>query len=223
MQSSVPKQYLHLAGEPVLAHTLKRLLAALPALSSLHVALTPGDEQGAALLTQLASDYPDYRISTVPGGTERSGSVLNALNALQAVADDQDWILVHDAARPCVRTGDIAQMMQTLESDSTLEGGLLAIPVSATLKRSDGNDCVQQTVDRKQMWAAATPQIFRYRALREALLKAVKKQVLITDEASAMEAEGARIKLIPCHPDNIKITWQGDLAMAEAILNSQHN
>jgi len=221
MQSAVPKQYLTLSGESVLSHTLKRLLAALPALSTLTVALSPGDEQGRALLRQLASDYPGKTITTAPGGAERSDSVLNALDALRDVAGDQDWVLVHDAARPCVRGDDIARMMVVLSETPDVDGGLLAAPVAATLKRSDSEDCIMETVDRQQVWAAATPQTFRYHALRQALLKANEHEISVTDEASAMEAVGAKIKLIPCQPDNIKITWQGDIAMAEAILKSQ--
>lgn len=221
MQSEVPKQYLSLSGEPVLAHTLKRLLAALPNLASLHVALTPGDRQGSDLIEQLSLACPDKYIAIVPGGSERCDSVLSALAALQEIAADEDWVMVHDAARPCVRGEDISQMMAVLARSPDVAGGLLAVPVSATLKRSDSEDCVLETVDRQQMWAAATPQTFRFQALRQALQAAVTQQAIVTDEASAMEASGARVKLIPCQPDNIKITWQGDMAMAEAILNSQ--
>lgn len=221
MQSSTPKQYLSIAGDPVLSHTLKRLLDAVPSLHSLTVALTPGDEIGGGLVSQLASSYPEKLITSAPGGTERSESVLNALDSLQQVAEKDDWVLVHDAARPCVRPEDIAAMMSVLNTDKGIDGGLLAIPVSATLKRSDAFDCVVDTVDRQQMWAAATPQVFRYQALRDALRLAAEQQRAVTDEASAMEAQNARVKLIPCQPDNIKITWQGDLAMAEAIIASQ--
>lgn len=221
MQSNTPKQYLSLAGDPVLSHTLKRLLNAVPSLHSLTVALTPGDETGVALVRQVASSYPEKLITTTPGGAERSESVLNVLDSLQEVAGKDDWVLVHDAARPCVRPEDIASMMTVLNADESIDGGLLAIPVSATLKRSDAADCVVDTVDRQQMWSAATPQVFRYQALREALQLASDQQRAVTDEASAMEAQNARVKLIPCQPDNIKITWQGDLAMAEAIIASQ--
>lgn len=221
MQSSTPKQYLSLAGDPVLLHTLKRLISAIPSMNTLTVALTPGDEQGETLLAQLQTLYPTVRFIQVPGGAERSDSVLNALSAMQDIAGNQDWVLVHDAARPCVRAADIDQMMSVLNADRDLDGGLLAVPVSATLKRGDVNDCVAATVEREQMWAAATPQVFRYQALHSALLQARQNGMSVTDEASAMEAQGANIKLIPCQPDNIKITWQGDLLMAEAIMKSQ--
>lgn len=221
MQSRIPKQYLTLSGKPVLWHTLVRLIDALPSLHSLTVALTPGDQEGEALLSQLASAWPDVNIISVPGGRERSDSVLNALNAVADLVDDGDWVLVHDAARPCVRQDDIARMMHELNANPEVAGGLLATPVSATLKRSDADDCVAETVDRQQMWAAATPQVFRFEALRSALQAAVESGKVVTDEASAMEAQGARIKLVACQPDNIKITWQGDLLMAEAIMQSQ--
>lgn len=222
MQSRTPKQYLPLAGEPVLSHTLRRLLTGVPMLRSLTVALSAGDETGEALLSELVPRYPACQFIKAPGGSERSDSVLNALEALQSVAKAHDWVLVHDAARPCVRQMDIADMMAVLNASDDFDGGLLAIPVSATLKRGDVSDCVVETVDRKQMWAAATPQVFRYQALREALRQAVAQQWIVTDEASAMEAQHACIKLVPCQPDNIKITWQGDLAMAEAIIASQY-
>jgi len=213
MGGNTPKQYLPLAGKTVLAQTLQRL-AQLPGLGRIVVALHPEDP-----CWQAQSLPPTLPLSTCAGGRERSDSVLNALQSLQGLADEQDWMLVHDAVRPCVRLDDIAGLLQDIEVHPC--GGLLAIPVSSTLKRSDAAGDIVATLPRDHVWQAATPQAFRFGALRQALQAAVEAGVAITDEASAMELAGHSPRLVRGSADNIKITYPEDLVLAELILAAQ--
>lgn len=158
-------------------------------------------------------------MSICAGGRERSDSVLNALQSLQGLADEQDWVLVHDAVRPCVRLDDIARLLQEVADHPC--GGLLAVPVSSTLKRSDAAGDIVATLPRDHVWQAATPQAFRLGALRQALQAAVQAGVAITDEASAMELAGHAPRLVRGSADNIKITYPEDLLLAELILAAQ--
>ena len=146
--------------------------------------------------------------------------MLNALHALQkhgAAADD--WVLVHDAARPCVRQADIESLIRTVTTSD--QGGLLAMPVRDTMKLANNNHCVEQTIDRTKLWHALTPQMFRLQELQTALTKALEDGYLVTDEASAMEHAGYHPLLIEAHSDNIKITRPEDLALAEFYLQNQ--
>src|SRR5690554_1915171 len=203
MQSSLPKQYLPLHGRAVLAHSLGRL-AALPELKTVMVAVAPADPWWA----QVQAELNDPRIESCVGGSDRWQSVLNALDALAQSASDNDWVLVHDAVRPCVRVGDIERLLTTVESTGAT-GGLLAIPVSDTIKRASvesrvemavgtfvestavestaGWPHVASTVDRQHLWAACTSQVFRLGALRDCLRRAAAADIALTDEASAME------------------------------------
>ena len=146
--------------------------------------------------------------------------MLNALEALAEQADEQDWVLVHDAARPCLRAEDIDHLISELNDHPV--GGLLAVPVRDTMKRADNNGAIQQTVDRKNLWHALTPQMFRLGDLRDALTKAVSDGIEITDEASAMEHIGKQPKLVKGQWSNIKITHPEDLKLAEFYLE-QHD
>lgn len=213
MGGSLPKQYLSLSGQSVLAHTLQRL-AQVPGLGRIVVALHPEDP---CWHTQLLP--PQLPLSTCAGGRERSDSVLSALQFLQGIADEQDWVLVHDAVRPCVRLDDIDRLLQEVESHPC--GGLLAVPVSSTLKRSNARGDIVATLPRDHVWQAATPQAFRLGVLRQALSAARQAGVAITDEASAMELAGHVPRLVRGSADNIKITYTEDLLLAELILAAQ--
>ncbi|WP_275096660.1 2-C-methyl-D-erythritol 4-phosphate cytidylyltransferase [Sedimenticola hydrogenitrophicus] len=213
MGGAVPKQYLNLHGRPVIDHTL-RTLVAHPRIARVIVAVSATDAwwSGTAY-----AEHP--RIQRVAGGRERADSVLNGLLALQGEADAMDWVLVHDAARPCLHRSDLDRLLQALAGHPV--GGLLAIPFSDTIKRADPAGRVLETVPREQLWRAFTPQMFRYAALREALERAREDGLLVTDESSAMERSGAAPLLIAGRSDNIKITSPEDLVLAGFFLERQ--
>jgi len=213
MGGSVPKQYLALAGRPVIDHTLERLLAH-PRIRALVVAL--GSEDGWWPTTTFAGDP---RVLRAPGGAERCHSVLNALALLDGRADGSDWVLVHDAVRPCLRGSDIDRLLQRL-ADSPV-GGLLGVPVRDTMKRTDAAGAVLATVPREQLWHAYTPQMFRFGLLRDALAVALQQGRRVTDEAAAVELAGHRPLLVEGHADNLKITRPEDLALAAFFLSMQ--
>lgn len=197
----------------MLLHTLERL-GRYPRLRGMVVGIAADD----AFWPTLATEIPNL-LTTYVGGAERAQTVLNGLRALQPYAAPNDWVLVHDAARPCVRHADIETLLLAIAGHA--DGGLLALPLSDTVKRADHNGCSQETVARSGLWRALTPQVFRLTALRDALESAIAEGVEITDEASAMEYSGARPRLVPGHADNIKITVPADLALAELFLREQ--
>ena len=215
MQADLPKQYLTLNGRFVLDVTLDRLLSCGPWAGCV-VPLHRDDRWW-----PVSSSSGDPRIEPCAGGAERAGSVLAALEHLQGRAGDADWVLVHDVARPCVYPEDIARLRATLADDPC--GGLLAAPVSDTIKEvAPDSDQVLATRDRKSLWRAFTPQVFRYQALFSALQQGIHEhQGAITDEASAMELAGWQPRVVPGRTDNIKITVPEDLALAEFILTRQ--
>jgi 2-C-methyl-D-erythritol 4-phosphate cytidylyltransferase len=207
--SPQPKQYLPLAGAPVLAHTLRRL-----------------DDLGAcAIAVGLAAEdpyWPKLRLSLktplviFTGGAERALTVLNGLEALTDQAANDDLVFVHDAARPCVRGTDLRRLYAAaLDSP---DGALLARPVADTVKRGGASGEITATVDRHDLWLAQTPQVFRFGRLRAALASAVAAHELVTDEAGAIERMGGRPRLVAGHQDNIKITTPEDLVLAEIYL-----
>lgn len=210
MATCVPKQYMALAGLPVITHSLNALLQH-PRLKGLVIVLHPQDTWW-----NETSITTDKVLLTVLGGQERCHSVLNGLTALQQYVKKNDWILVHDAARPCLRSSDLDALMDELYQDPV--GGLLAIPVRDTIKRADSNGRVTATVDRSDLWHALTPQMFRFEVLISALDQAINRHLAITDEASAIEAAGLAPRLIEGRADNIKITYPEDLALAEFYL-----
>ncbi len=215
MQADRPKQYLSLLNKTVIEHTLDRLLS-LDEISGAVISISAGDEYWAEL--NYSSSKP---VLIADGGSERSDSVLNALLLLQQknIHHNTNYALVHDAARPCVRTEDIQKLIhQTYQNDN---GGLLALSVRDTMKRADDNSKIVKTVDRKGLWHALTPQMFKLNLLIDALQKAVKNQSPITDDASAMELAGYQPQLIEGHADNIKITRSFDLQLAELFLMNQ--
>lgn len=216
MQVAIPKQYLRINGQTVLSLTLARL-SAVADIKRIMLVLSAEDRHWAQHNTVHAAGRD--KVLTCPGGDDRWQSVLNGLDALADLAAPDDWVLVHDAVRPCVRIDDILRLLDLTASDSA--GGLLALPVSDTLKRADDQGSVAATVDRTALWAACTPQLFPFARLRQALRDASAAGVTLTDEASAMEWAGARPQLVPCHKDNIKITYAEDLQLAELILQAQ--
>ena len=153
------------------------------------------------------------------GGIERCDSVLNGLQMLSSMAEPDDWVMVHDAARPCVRKEDINHLIEIV-ADHPI-GGILALPVSDTIKRGNKNNSISTTVDRKGLWHALTPQMFRLSTLRLALSGCRSNDKVVTDEAQAIEICGNHPLLIEGHPDNIKVTHNYDLALAELYLQQQ--
>lgn len=212
MQADRPKQYLPLAGRTVIEHTLSRF-AELPQIRGIVVALSEGDPY-----------WPDLNINsraplfTIDGGEERCHSVLNALQRLSVEASDDDWVLVHDAARPCLRPDDVLKLIDTLAGDPV--GGLLGLPMADTVKRVDDDGRVEATVPREALWRALTPQMFRLGPLRDALQQALAEGFLVTDEASAIEHAGLAPRMVEGHGDNIKVTRPEDLQLAALYLGS---
>ncbi len=214
MGSDIPKQYLPLGGKTVLEHTLDAL-SQHAAISGIVLVLGAGDEYAGPIL-DAELPKPVFRAG---GGTERCDSVLNGLRILAEHAHAQDWVLVHDAARPCLRHGDLDRLISALEGHEV--GGLLGVPVRDTMKRAGTGNQVVQTVDREGLWHALTPQMFRLGALRDALQTAQSQGHHVTDDASAMELAGHSPLLVEGHGDNIKITRPEDLALAEFYLRQQ--
>ena len=207
MGADCPKQYLTLAGKTILEHTLGCLLSH-PAIARVIVALAPHDgwfEQ----LTVAA----DPRILRVEGGIERAYSVLNALHVAEG-----KWVLVHDAARPCLCHGDLDKLIATAMA---CDGAILGSRVRDTMKRTDGAGNIVATVEREQLWHALTPQMFPTGTLKRALEEGLALGALITDEASAMERAGFTVKMVEGCADNIKVTRPEDLSLAELFLQQQ--
>ena len=207
MGADRPKQYLDLAGAPLLAHTLRRLLAE-PRLARVLVVLAPDDVWFDRF------DWPrDVRLEILRvGGATRAESVRNGLLHAGAAADD--WVLVHDAARCCLPPDALGRLIDTLQADPV--GGLLALPVADTLKRGTAEQRVEQTVSREGLWLAQTPQMFRAGMLALALDRPLDRA--ITDEASAIERLGLVPRLVTGDALNFKVTWPHDLVLARAVL-----
>ena len=207
MGADCPKQYLTLAGKTILEHTLGCLLSH-PAIARVIVALAPHDEW----LEQLAV-AADPRVLRVEGGSERAYSVLNALHVVEG-----KWVLVHDAARPCLTQGDLDAL---IASAMACDGAILGSRVRDTMKRTDGAGNIVATVEREQLWHALTPQMFPTGTLKRALEEGLALGALITDEASAMERAGFTVKMVEGRADNIKVTRPEDLSLAELFLQQQ--
>ena len=215
MGAEVPKQYLRLRGKYILEHTLERFCRH-PAIAGVVVATAADDK-----LWDSMDVISHSKVMRTSGGRERCHSVLNGLRFLAGKADADDWVLVHDAARPCVRHEDIDRMITGLATHPV--GGILALPVRDTMKRSGDDDEILETVDRNRLWHALTPQMFRLQDLTNTLQSAVESDRLVTDEAQAVELSGRKPKLIAGHPDNIKITHIEDLALAELYMQLQES
>lgn len=203
MQADKPKQYLTLLGKTLLEHTLDVMLS-YPAVSKIILAVSKDDPYISTLSL-------DPKIQLVEGGTTRAESVLNGLNA---IAEKNAWVLVHDAARPCLQHADIDKLLAIEDK----QGAILAIPVTDTIKRADNQQYIVKTEDRSQLWQAMTPQFFPVDILRDALSTGIQQGANITDEASAIELAGFRPHLVAGRSDNLKVTRPEDLALAEFYL-----
>ncbi|MFN2409841.1 MAG: 2-C-methyl-D-erythritol 4-phosphate cytidylyltransferase [Halomonas sp.] len=212
MEADRPKQYLMLLDRPILAHTLARLHSAFPN-ARLVLCLDDDDHW----FTDDWVPFADWQ--RVTGGAERMDSVFNALTAIEA--RDDDLVLVHDVARPCVTREDLLALHQAVQRHTA--GALLAMPVADTMKRAGPTGASLRSEPRDALWHALTPQGFRYRQLYQALSDARNRHTLVTDEASAVEALGETPQLVPGRRDNIKVTHPDDLALAAAILTSQRD
>lgn len=212
MASETPKQYLKVAGKTVLEHSVQALLNAA-AIETVIVALHAEDTEAMKLPVM-----SDAKVRAVTGGAQRSDSVLAGLTALQALgAGAQDWVLVHDAARPGIRTTLVEALIAQVGSSNV--GGILALPLTDTVKQADSQALVAATLDRSSLWRAQTPQMFRLGELIEALQAATADGVQVTDEAAAMERAGYPVQLVTGEPANLKVTEPADLALAGFYLD----
>ena len=205
-----PKQYLSVAGRPILWHAVRAVC--VPPVESVFVVLSPGDNAFAA------HDWSAFAGKLEPlycGGETRRDSVYNGLVALMATVEADDWMLVHDAARPCLPRKDLDALVRETQNDEV--GGILALPVADTVKRAF-QDRIEATEDRSRLWLAQTPQMFRAGLLIQALKRAKGAP---TDEASAVEQLGLRPRLVAGSRENLKVTWPEDLAIAETILKGR--
>jgi 2-C-methyl-D-erythritol 4-phosphate cytidylyltransferase len=214
MGNELPKQYLPLAGKPMIYHAVRRLCSS-SRIGGVFVILAPEDgEWGKYDWSEFADKLAVIRC----GGGTRAQSVLNGLKAARKTSPigDTDWVLVHDAARPCLSENQLDRFMDELADDEV--GGLLAVPVADTLKRSDNSSRVKNTESREHLWQAQTPQMFRYNLLVEAL--GMTGGTAMTDDAGAVEALGLHPKLVLSDARNLKVTYPQDLALAELVLRN---
>ncbi len=214
MSEGVPKQYLPFGDATVIEASISNFLAH-PKVAKVVIALHEKDVHWNTLAVS-----KNEKIHTIEGGSSRAKSVHNALQYLDNTsAASEDFVLVHDAARPCLRKSDLDSLIQQLEEDDV--GGILASPISDTLKIVDQlkmeNNIVSKTLDREYIWRAFTPQMFRLNTLKKALAYCAEQDITVTDEASAIEAIGLQVKLITGRGDNIKITHSEDLILASMI------
>ncbi|RVU86153.1 2-C-methyl-D-erythritol 4-phosphate cytidylyltransferase [Leucothrix sargassi] len=220
MQSEKPKQYLKLLGKTVLEHTLSRFTD-LSDIAGILVVISEADQEWMDI-----SGSKDF-LSTLKcplkftyGGADRASTVLNGLEYMQdelELADDQ-WVMVHDAARPCVKEKDLRKLLDTRFCEGSI-GGILAYPVKDTMKRSTTHEKIEKTVSRENLWHALTPQMFQLKALTQSLHAAKAAGFVVTDEASAMEFAGHSVQLVNASSDNIKLTSPDDLKLVEFLLN----
>lgn len=212
MQTECPKQYLSIGDKTILEHAVAALLANAH-VGRVIIAVSPGDERFARLPL---AQHP--AITVVEGGAERADSVLAGLNAAQGA----QWVLVHDAARPCLHQDDLNRLLQLRETSRV--GGILAAPVRDTMKRAEpGKTAIAHTVERNDLWHALTPQFFPLELLHDCLTRALNEGATITDEASALEYCGFHPELVAGRADNIKVTRPEDLKLAEFYLtHSEH-
>ena len=206
-----PKQYLDLLGRPLIYHTLA-VLTACPDIERVWVVLSPDDRDwNQHDWSELGPKLETLRC----GGTTRAESVTNGLQAAAMVATDADWVLVHDAARPCLSLAMLDALFSELAEDPV--GGILAVPVADTIKRADAKQRVAATEPRDGLWQAQTPQMFRYGQLK----KALEMTSNVTDEAGAIEAAGLKPRLVKADSTNLKVTYPADLALAAMILRAR--
>lgn len=214
MGSEIPKQHLYIGSRTLLTWTLERL-ARHPRISGLLVVIAEGDSNWTRIEQCLGKP-----VFTATGGSTRADSVLAGLRALPAEVSNQDFVLVHDAARPLVRHSDIDNLIEKAVQTGS---ALLAAPLRDTLKLADSDGCVKSTESRDARWRAMTPQMFRRAELCAALASASKSGVVVTDEAMAMERSGFRPSLVEGSEDNLKVTTAADLAIAEFLLGREES
>jgi len=206
-----PKQYSPLRGKPMLRHAVERLLAA-PEVEVAFVVLAAGDTEFRK------HDWTSFGERVAPlycGGASRRESVLNGLVACASTVEPNDWVLVHDAARPCLGGTELRRLIEHAGGDEV--GGILAVPVADTLKRADEDQRIVETEPRDHLWQAQTPQMFRHGML----LRALRDSAHVTDEAAAIEALGYKARLVEGDTRNLKVTFPSDLRIAEVILSEQ--
>lgn len=207
------KQYAHLLGKPVISHSIDSVRQH-PAVSGVTVALSADDGIYDSLVRP---SYPD--VGTTVGGPSRAATVRNGLRHILDTDPLALLVLVHDAARPCLEGKLLTGLVDACIDNP--DGAILAIPLSDTVKKAGDDQRIEQTIDRESLWCAQTPQLFPIRKLADALEKALAEENPPTDEASAMERQGARPSLVMGSTMNLKITGPGDLALAESILHHQ--
>ncbi len=210
MGLATPKQYLELLGRPLLYHSVNALLADAR-IDTVFVVLAPGDRE---FREHAWGEFGERIAPLYCGGATRHDSVLNGLVAASSTVQPDDWMLVHDAARPCLGQQELRRMLDALATDEV--GGILAVPVADTLKRADPAGRIQTTEPRELLWLAQTPQMFRHGLLLHALSRTAK----MTDEAGAIEALGLKPKLVQGSATNLKVTYAEDLQLAQTILAS---
>jgi len=216
MKVNHPKQYLKIQKKTVIELSISRFLSHSK-VAGIVVVISKGDEYWEDVKQNFERN--GIKLHIAEGGKERCHSVLNGLRYLKNIANEMDWVMVHDAARPCLHKDDIQQLIDKLWFHST--GGLLGLPVADTLKFSGDNMRVKKTVDRSGLWRALTPQMFRYQKLLDSLESVIHQPEKITDEASAMELSGYEPVMVEGRWDNIKITHPQDLTQAKIILEAQ--
>jgi len=208
MGSAKPKQYLELLGRPMLYHSVKALLADAR-IAIVFVVLAPADEE---FKRHPWAEFGERVAPLYCGGATRHDSVLNGLVAASSTVEPEDWVLVHDAARPCLGERELQRMLDSLAADEV--GGILGVPVADTLKRADATGRIQTTEPREHLWQAQTPQMFRH----DLLLQALSRTAKLSDEAGAIEALGLAPKLVQGSATNLKVTYPEDLQLAQTIL-----
>jgi len=213
MGADLPKQYLTINQKTIIEHTLNLFLKRQD-IASVIVCLASDDDIWPSLACA-----SEPKIIATDGGETRAQSVLNGLDRLSELADNDDWVLVHDAARPCLKDDVLQNLIDQLIDEPV--GGILAVPAKDTLKQSNALECalIQSTLNRQHIWQAQTPQMFRYKLLKDALRQALDARIDITDEASALESAGYQPRLIEGDSCNLKVTTPDDLIFAEFLLN----
>lgn len=211
MGVDIPKQYISVNAKTILEHTIDCFINR-DEIEGVVVAISSEDEYWPTLNLD-----EHKKIIIAPGGEERYHSVFNGLKTLNGKAEDNDWVLVHDAARPCLSQSAIDRLIIKLREHEV--GGILALPCRDTMKRSNENNDVVDTVDRKFLWHAQTPQMFKYRKLFSAIENVLRENIEVTDEAMAMELAGFTPILVQGHQENIKLTHKDDLKHIEHYLN----
>ncbi|WP_018625521.1 2-C-methyl-D-erythritol 4-phosphate cytidylyltransferase [Kangiella aquimarina] len=210
MKSELPKQYLEIDGKTILEHSLSKFLEH-PSIDKVVVALHPNDNHWAKI--KIANHS---KIITVEGGATRAESVLNGLKAIQQQHQQDDWVMVHDAARPCLDAGSIDALIQA--GKESKHGAILAIPSVDTVKLANANQTIDKTLNREQIWLAQTPQYFPVQILADAIETGLEQGLAITDEASAIEAQGMHPALVIGTRKNIKVTQPEDMMLASVWL-----